>query len=95
MPGWSFLNAAVVKKVNDPLILWDKFATDIDLDYPTHVDMSQELAIQCGGKPTRTTTHRTRQRSRLPVLNGSSRLSKVIPRTLFVFLPSSVGGNFK
>jgi siderophore synthetase component len=44
MPGWSFPNATVIKKVDNPLILWDKFATDIDLDYPTHVDISQELA---------------------------------------------------
>jgi siderophore synthetase component len=44
MPGWSFSNATAIKKVNDPLILWDKFATSIDLDDPTLSDISEELA---------------------------------------------------
>lgn len=44
MPGWSFPGPTVIKAMNDPLILWDQFATSIDLDPAMRSDISDELA---------------------------------------------------
>jgi hypothetical protein len=44
MPGWSFPKPAVVKAMNDPLVLWDQFADSINLDPSTRSDISNELA---------------------------------------------------
>ncbi|KAH9987280.1 IucC family-domain-containing protein [Russula compacta] len=42
-PGWSFPETTILKEINDPLILWGKFATSIDLDPATRKDISDEL----------------------------------------------------
>jgi siderophore synthetase component len=44
MPGWSFPKSTTIRAMNDPLILWDQFATRINLDPVTRSDISDELA---------------------------------------------------
>lgn len=44
MPGWSFPKSTNIKAMNDPLILWDQFATRINLDPVIRSDISDELA---------------------------------------------------
>jgi hypothetical protein len=44
MPSWSFPKPAVVKAMNDPLVLWDQFAKSINLDPITRSNISNELA---------------------------------------------------
>jgi len=43
-PCWSFPEQTTIKELNDPLFLWDTFATSIDLDPATRSDISDELA---------------------------------------------------
>jgi hypothetical protein len=43
-PCWSFPEQITIKELNDPLVLWDAFATPIDLDSATRSDISDELA---------------------------------------------------
>jgi hypothetical protein len=43
-PCWAFPESTIIKELKDPLILWDAFATSIDLDYATRSDISEELA---------------------------------------------------
>ena len=43
-PCWSFPEQIIIKELNDPLVLWDTFATIIDLDPATRSDISDELA---------------------------------------------------
>jgi len=43
-PCWSFPEPTIIKKLSDPLVLWDSFATSIDLDPATRSDISDELA---------------------------------------------------
>jgi hypothetical protein len=43
-PGWSFPKPTVFKALDDPLILWDQFSTNINLDPATRSDISDELA---------------------------------------------------
>jgi siderophore synthetase component len=43
-PCWSFPEQTIIKELNDPLALWDTFATAIDLDPATSSDISDELA---------------------------------------------------
>ena len=43
-PGWAFPQGTILKELSDPLILWDTFATGIDLDSATRSDISEELA---------------------------------------------------
>jgi hypothetical protein len=43
-PCWSFPEQTIIKELNDPLVLWDTFATTIDLDPATRSDISDELA---------------------------------------------------
>lgn len=44
MPGWSFPKSTTINAMNDPLILWDQFATRINLDPVTRSDISDELS---------------------------------------------------
>jgi hypothetical protein len=44
MPGWSFHKPTIIKVMNDPLILWDQFATSVNLDPATRSNISDELA---------------------------------------------------
>lgn len=43
-PCWSFPEQTIIKELTDPLVLWDAFATTIDLDPATRSDISDELA---------------------------------------------------
>lgn len=43
-PCWSFPEQIIIKELNDPLILWDSFATVVDLDPTIRSDISDELA---------------------------------------------------
>jgi hypothetical protein len=43
-PCWSFPEQTIIKEQNGPLVLWDTFATIIDLDPATRSDISDELA---------------------------------------------------
>jgi hypothetical protein len=43
-PGWSISPATIIKQMNDPLVLWEKFALSIDLDPVMRSDISGELA---------------------------------------------------
>jgi len=43
-PGWSISPATTMKQMNDPLVLWEKFALSIDLDPATRSDILDELA---------------------------------------------------
>ena len=43
-PCWSFPEQTIIKELIDPLVLWDTFATTIDLDPATRSDISDELA---------------------------------------------------
>ena len=44
LPCWAFPETTIIKELNDPLVLWDAFATSIDLDPATRSDISEELA---------------------------------------------------
>ena len=43
-PGWFISPTTTMKQMNDPLILWEKFALSIDLDPAMRSDISDELA---------------------------------------------------
>ncbi|KAI0267718.1 IucC family-domain-containing protein [Gloeopeniophorella convolvens] len=43
-PGWSFPETTTITKLDDPLVLWDKFARDINLDDALRSEISDELA---------------------------------------------------
>ncbi len=51
-PGWSFPKPAVVKAMNDPLVLWDQFANSINLDPVTRLDISKWQAYSYDHPPT-------------------------------------------
>ena len=43
-PSWASPQPIIIKELDDPLVLWDAFATSIDLDLATRSDISDELA---------------------------------------------------